>query len=73
MTELVDLNEEKAKVQDEIAKLQKEVERSTKKLGNEKFVQNAPEKVVNDERKKAAEWQQKLNAAKERLASLENA
>ena len=73
MAELVDLNEEKAKVQDEIVKLQKEVERSAKKLGNEKFVQNAPEKVVNDERKKAAEWQQKLNAAKERLASLENA
>ena len=73
MAELVDLDEEKTKVQDEIVKLQKEVERSAKKLGNEKFVQNAPDKVVNDERKKAAEWQQKLNAAKERLASLENA
>ena len=73
MAELVDLDEEKAKMQNEIAKLQKEVDRSTKKLGNEKFVKNAPEKVVEEERKKADEWQQKLSAAKERLESLKNA
>lgn len=73
MNELVDLNEEKAKAQQEIDKLQKEVDRSAKKLGNERFVQNAPEQVVAKERKKAADWQQKLTAAKERLANLENA
>ena len=56
-----------------IAKLEKEVERSQKKLGNEKFVNNAPEKVVEAERQKATEWQQKLAAAKERLQSLQQA
>ena len=73
MAELVDLDEEKAKMQKEIAKLEKEVNRSSKKLGNQKFVENAPEKVVEAEKQKAVEWQQKLAAAKDRLASLENA
>ena len=63
MAELVDLDEERDRIEKEIAKLEKEVERSQKKLGNEKFVNNAPEKVVEAERQKATEWQQKLAAA----------
>ncbi|WP_304249951.1 valine--tRNA ligase [Limosilactobacillus gastricus] len=70
MAELVDLEEEKARMQKEIQKLEQEVARSEKKLGNEKFVANAPEAVVANEKAKAAEWQQKLAAAKERLAQL---
>lgn len=70
MAELVDLEEEKARMQKEIQKLEQEVARSEKKLGNEKFVANAPEAVVADEKAKATEWQQKLAAAKERLAQL---
>lgn len=73
MAELVDLDEERQRMEKEIAKLQKEVDRSAKKLANKKFVANAPEKVVNAEKQKAVEWQDKLSAAKERLASLENA
>ena len=73
MAELVDLDEERAKMKKEITKLEKEVQRSQKKLGNEKFVNNAPEKVVEAEKQKAVEWQQKLDSAKERLASLEEA
>lgn len=73
MAELVDLDEERDRMEKEIAKLEKEVERSQKKLGNEKFVNNAPEKVVEAERQKATEWQQKLAAAKERLQSLQQA
>ena len=67
------MEEEKAKVAKEIKKLEQEVQRSEKKLGNEKFVQNAPEAVVEEERQKATEWQQKLAAAKERLTSLTEA
>lgn len=73
MAELVDLAEERTKVEKEIKKLEQEVNRSQKKLGNEKFVANAPEAVVAEERQKAAEWEQKLTAAKERLASLADA
>lgn len=73
MAELVDLDEERARMKKEIANLEKEVQRSEKKLGNENFVKNAPEKVVEEERTKAKEWQQKLDAAKDRLASLQDA
>ena len=73
MAELVDLKEEQARMEKEIAKLEKEVQRSEKKLGNEKFVNNAPEAVVAEERTKAAEWKQKLEAAQTRLESLKNA
>ena len=73
MAELVDLAEERQRMEKEIAKLQKEVDRSAKKLANKKFVANAPEKVVNAEKQKAVEWQDKLAAAKDRLASLKNA
>ena len=73
MAELVDLKEEQARMEKEIAKLKKEVQRSEKKLGNEKFVNNAPEAVVAEERAKAVEWKQKLEAAQARLASLQNA
>lgn len=73
MAELVDLKEEQARMEKEIAKLEKEVQRSEKKLGNEKFVNNAPEAVVAEERAKAVEWKQKLEAAQARLASLQNA
>jgi len=73
MAELVDLKEEQARMEKEIAKLEKEVQRSEKKFGNEKFVNNAPEAVVAEERAKAVEWKQKLEAAQARLASLQNA
>lgn len=70
MAELVDLDEEKAKLEKEIVKLQQEVDRSAKKLGNQKFIENAPEAVVAKVKAKAADWQQKLDGAKDRLATL---
>ncbi|MCQ2570313.1 MAG: hypothetical protein MJ139_05430, partial [Limosilactobacillus sp.] len=66
-------DEEKARMEKEIKKLEQEVQCSTKKLSNEKFVANAPAAVVEEEKAKAQEWEQKLVAAKERLASLAQA
>lgn len=73
MAELVDLVEEKDRLSKEVQKLASEVERSEKKLGNERFVANAPEDVVAEERAKQEQWIQKLDAAKQRLASIQNA
>ena len=73
MAELIDLDEEKARLNAEIKKLQQEVDRSAKKLGNERFVANAPAEVVDEERGKQTAWKQKLVAAKERLVTIENA
>ncbi len=70
LAELVDLNEEKVRVQKEVDKFSSEVTRSTKKLANTRFVDNAPEAVVSEERDKQADYQSKLAAAKERLAQI---
>ena len=42
-----------------------------KKLGNDRFVQNAPEQVVALERKKQADAQAKITAIDEQLRGLE--
>jgi valyl-tRNA synthetase len=63
LASLVDLDEERARIEKEIERVKGEVARAEGKLSNEKFVQKAPEAVVNEERRK-------LEAAKEMLARL---
>ncbi|MCF6161624.1 valine--tRNA ligase [Furfurilactobacillus milii] len=70
LAELINLDDEIAHLEKEVANLQNEVTRSEKKLGNERFVANAPEAVVAEERSKQADWQQKLTAATSRLAEV---
>ncbi|MGR6687325.1 valine--tRNA ligase [Furfurilactobacillus rossiae] len=70
LAELINLDDEIARLEKEVANLQNEVTRSEKKLGNERFVANAPEAVVAEERSKQADWQQKLTAATSRLAEV---
>ncbi|MGV0167715.1 valine--tRNA ligase [Furfurilactobacillus sp. WILCCON 0119] len=70
LAELINLDDEIARLEKEVASLQNEVDRSEKKLGNERFVANAPEAVVDEERAKQADWQQKLAAATSRLAEV---
>lgn len=69
--------EGKINVEEEIAKLNKDLEYYTKflagvekKLGNERFVANAPEAVVAVERKKKADAEEKLAAIRASLESL---
>lgn len=73
LAELIDLDEEIARLQDEIKKFQGEVKRANGKLGNEKFVNNAPEAVVAAEREKLTDWENKLQATQNRLAQLQDA
>jgi len=53
MEELVDLAKERERIQRELLKAQKEFDGQMKKLNNEKFLANAPEKVVAQERERA--------------------
>jgi valyl-tRNA synthetase len=46
----------------EVARLRKEVERSERMLGNERFVANAPAEVVEAEREKLARYHSELEA-----------
>ena len=67
---LIDLKAEAARLQKELAKVTEEIARLHKKLGNEKFVANAPEEVVAAEREKLAEYtesQSRLATALERV------
>lgn len=64
-------------VEAERANIQKELEHQTgflkgveKKLSNERFVQNAPPPVVEKERKKMADAQERIKILEENLASL---
>ena len=64
MAGLIDKDAELARLQKELDKLQKEIGRVEGKLGNEKFVSNAPEAVIAKEREKLAG----AKAAHEKLA-----
>ncbi|MDN2584022.1 valine--tRNA ligase [Aquibium sp. ELW1220] len=54
--DLIDLSAEAVRIGKEIAKTQAEIDRIDKKLGNEKFVANAPDEIVEAEREKRAEF-----------------
>ncbi|MGF7436681.1 valine--tRNA ligase [Lentilactobacillus senioris] len=70
LAELVNLNDEVARLDKEVAKFESEVQRAEKKLGNEKFVANAPEAVVAKQKESLADYQAKLQAANDRLAQI---
>jgi valyl-tRNA synthetase len=57
MTGLIDLDEERARLQRELDRAQQEAARARGKLANEGFVANAPEPVVQAERDKVTEWE----------------
>ena len=73
LEELIDLDEEIARLQGDLKKFAGEVKRAEGKLGNEKFVNNAPEAVVAEEREKLADWQANLAATESRLEELKSA
>ncbi|MYZ25644.1 valine--tRNA ligase [Ligilactobacillus salivarius] len=70
LADLIDLNEEILRLQKEAKKLESEVTRGEKKLGNEKFVANAPEAVVAKEKEKLANYKQQLAATESRIEEL---
>ena len=50
----------------------KEVKLVSGKLSNEKFVSKAPEALVNAEREKLADYEEKYSTVEKRLAELKN-
>ena len=49
---MVDMAEEKSRIEKEIARLNSEIERSEKMLSNAGFVAKAPEKLITAEKEK---------------------
>jgi valyl-tRNA synthetase len=69
---LVDLSAEKARLDKELAKADADIKRVDAKLANEKFVANAPEEIVEEEKEKreaAVTRKAKILEAMERLKS----
>jgi valyl-tRNA synthetase len=67
---VIDLSAEKARLDKELAKAEADIKRVDAKLGNEKFVANAPEEIVEEEKEKreaAVERKAKILEALERL------
>ena len=64
------IEEERKKMEEELKYQEGFLSSVEKKLSNERFVSNAPEKVVEIERKKAKDAQTKIAALKSRLSTL---
>ncbi len=68
---LINIEEEISRLEKELAKWTSEVKRVQGKLGNERFVSNAPEEVVEAERAKEKDYLEKQAAVKERIKAYE--
>lgn len=68
--DLVDVEEELKKLEEELKYTQGFLNSVAKKLSNERFVNNAPAKVVEMEKKKQADAEAKIKVLEERIASM---
>jgi valyl-tRNA synthetase len=69
---LLNIEEEIKRLEKEAEKYAKEVERVQKKLSNEGFMKKAPEKVIEEERAKENDYQEKYNNVQARIKELQN-
>lgn len=67
---IIDLDVERARVDKEIKRLEGMLIGVTKKLGNEKFVNNAPADVVEREKQKKSDWESQVEKLKAIQADL---
>ncbi|SKA11985.1 valyl-tRNA synthetase [Pilibacter termitis] len=70
LASLINVEEEIARLNKELDKWNKEVALVEKKLGNERFVQNAKPEVVEKEREKQRDYLEKRQAVEERIEQL---
>ncbi len=68
LEDLVDMEEERKRLQDEKTKLEAEVARCEKMLSNPGFVNKAPEKKIQEEKDKLEKYREMLAKVVERLA-----
>ena len=66
----INIEEELKKLEEELKYVQGFKKSVEKKLSNERFVNNAPEQVVANERKKLADAEAKIKVLQEQMAAL---
>ncbi len=72
IADLIDLDKERERLQKQIAKLQDDIRKTDDKLGNEQFVANAPQEILEEFKTRKIEAQSmidKLNTALSQLAA----
>jgi valyl-tRNA synthetase len=70
LEDLIDIDKELERLDKEKSNLKKELKRVNGKLANENFVKKAPEKIIEEERKKLKKYQDMYNKVIERIDSL---
>ena len=71
LKEIPDLSAEISRLKKALQKLEKELNQSQKKLANQKFLSNAPEEVIEKERKKAEDGESNISKLQGHLARIE--
>ena len=71
MKGLIDVEAERARLEKQMDKVCAELAKSKGKLGNAKFVDNAPPAVVQQERDRVAEFEKTISQLKEQLQKLD--
>ena len=71
MKGLIDVDAERARLTRQRDKIDADLKRSTAKLANDKFVNNAPPEVVTQERDRVAEFKRSIAQLSEQLAKLD--
>ena len=70
LSDLIDVDKERERLNKEAAKVRADIERSSGKLNNAGFVAKAPEKIIAEERKKLAAAEDMLGKLEARLEQL---
>jgi len=70
LEDMIDIEEEITRLKEERENIKAEIKRAEGKLANEGFVTQAPEDIVEAERKKLKEYQQQLSRISERIQEL---
>ena len=71
MKGLIDVDAERARLNKQVDKVRAELAKANGKLGNEKFVNNAPPAVVAQERDRVTEFEKTLSQLQEQLEKLD--
>ncbi len=71
MKGLIDIDAERARLDKQMDKTRAELAKANGKLANEKFVNNAPEAVVTQERQRVAEFEKTITQLTEQLEKLD--
>ena len=70
LEELIDINEEKKRLESEKTKVISEIERASKMLSNPGFINKAPESKINEEKAKLEKYREMLKNIEERISNL---